>query len=76
VVRASRHPVAGTGWPGLISLCTRRGKGVHDFAAVYRRGRAVVVDTEGADFNRLVISCADASAKAQMIEAASASYVR
>ena len=60
-VRVSEHPWSelrglrspGTGFPGLISLCTRRGDGIHDFAAVYGLRRAVVVDTFGADFDRL-----------------------
>ena len=75
-VRVSEHPWSelrglrspGTGFPGLISLCTRRGDGIHDFAAVYGLQRAVVIDTYGADFDRLVISRRDAEEKARMIK--------
>ncbi|MFJ9696307.1 hypothetical protein [Kitasatospora sp. NPDC101183] len=67
VVRVSTDPwselrgvrAPGTGFPGVVSLCTRRGAGVKDFAAVYGRRPAVVVEAEGADFDRLVVSCAD-----------------
>jgi hypothetical protein len=65
-LRGLRAP--GTGIPGVISLCTRRGRGFRDFAAVYRRQPAVVVECSGAPFDRLVISCADAEAKARMLE--------
>jgi hypothetical protein len=65
-LRGVRAP--GTGFPGLISLCTRRGSGIHDFAAVYRRTEAVVVETSGADLDRIVVSRADASDKVRMIE--------
>ena len=68
VVRVSNTPwselrgirAPGTGVPGLFSLCTRRGPGVHDFAAVYGRRPAVVIELTGASFDRLVISCANA----------------
>lgn len=65
-LRGVRAP--GTGFPGVISLCTRRGGGIHDFSAVYRGTPAVVVDTSGADFDRLVISRVDADQKVRMIE--------
>jgi hypothetical protein len=58
-LRGIRAP--GTGIPGIISLCTRRGRGVHDFAAVYGRRPAVVVEMSGVSFDRLVVSCADAA---------------
>ena len=69
VVRVSNTPwselrgirAPGTGVPGLISLCTRRGPGVHDFAAVYGRRPALVVEMSGVSFDRLVVSCADAA---------------
>jgi hypothetical protein len=65
-LRGIRAP--GTGLPGVISLCTRRGTGIRDFAAVYRRaGRAVVVETGGAGFDRIVISRKDAEETAQRI---------
>lgn len=53
-LRGIRAP--GTGWPGVISLCTRRGSGIHDFSAVYRNQPAVVIELEGAEFDRLVVS--------------------
>jgi len=56
-LRGIRAP--GTGWPGLISLCTRRGEGIRDFAAVYRNRPALVVELDGAEFNRLVVSVKD-----------------
>jgi len=65
-LRGVRAP--GTGIPGVISLCTRRGKGVRDFAAVYGHGPAVVVDASGADFDRLVVSDARAAQTAREIE--------
>ena len=52
----------------MISLCTRRGDGIHDFAAVYGLRKAVVVHLLGADFDRLVISRSDAEEKARMIK--------
>jgi hypothetical protein len=53
-LRGMRAP--GTGVPGVISLGSRRGTGIHDFVAVYGSRSAVVVDLEGADFDRLVIA--------------------
>jgi hypothetical protein len=48
----------GTGWPGVIALGTRRGGG-KQFAAVYRHRRSIVIDLEGADFTRLIVSLND-----------------
>jgi hypothetical protein len=56
-LRGIRSP--GTGWPGVISLCTLRGNGTRDFAAVYRKRPAVVIELQGADFDRLVVSVKD-----------------
>lgn len=67
-LRGMRAP--GTGIPGVISLCTRRGDGIVDFAAVYRSSEAVVVESDGAPFDRLVVSCADAPGTAQRINQA------
>ena len=61
-LRGVRSP--GTGWPGVIALGHRRGKGVHDFAAVYRNRPSVVVELEGQRFDRLVVSCDDPEAVA------------
>jgi len=58
-LRGIRAP--GTGLPRVISLGTRRGPGVHDFAAVYGPRPALVVEMTGASFDRLVVSCADSA---------------
>jgi hypothetical protein len=71
-LRGIRAP--GTGLPRVISLGTRRGPGVHDFAAVYGQRPALVVEMTGASFDRLVVSCADgaeAAARAADITRAS-----
>ncbi len=71
-LRGIRAP--GTGVPGVISLCSRRALGVHDFAAVYGRRPAFVVEMAGASFDRLFVSCADeaeAAARAADITRAS-----
>jgi hypothetical protein len=68
-VRASERPwselrgirAPGTGWPGVIALGTRRGEGVRDFSAVYGKRPAAVVELEGAEFDRLVVSVRDAA---------------
>jgi hypothetical protein len=56
-LRGMRAP--GTGFPGVIMLGTTRARGVHDFAAVYRHRRGVVVELKGAAWTRFVISCHD-----------------
>jgi hypothetical protein len=60
-LRGIRAP--GTGFPGVISLGTRRAAGVTDFAAVYGRRPGIVADlTSGrAAFDRLVVSSRDAA---------------
>ena len=58
-LRGIRAP--GTGIPGVIALGTRRGGGGRDFTAVYRNRPAVVLELEGAVFDRLVISVDDPS---------------
>ncbi len=57
-LRGIRAP--GTGVPGVIAVGTRRGSGIKDFAAVHGQGPAVVVELEGADFDRLVVTEDDA----------------
>ncbi len=65
-LRGVRAP--GTGIPGVISLCTRRGRGICDFAAVYGRGgKAVVIETDRGQFGRLVISSKHATQTANRI---------
>ena len=58
-LRGVRAP--GTGLPGVIALGTWRRRGGKDFAALYRGGPAVVVELEGADFGRLLVSSHDAA---------------
>jgi hypothetical protein len=54
--------VPGTGLPGVIALGTfRGGAGGRTFAAVYRGSPGVVVELQGAQFDRLVISTHDAA---------------
>jgi uncharacterized protein len=53
-LRGLRAP--GTGVPGVISVGTRRGGGVKDFVVVHGRGPAVVVDMDGAEFGRFVVT--------------------
>jgi hypothetical protein len=60
--RGIRAP--GTGWPGRVALGTWRGSFGRDFRAVFRHGPAVVVELEGAEFQRLVVSDDDAEATA------------
>lgn len=67
-LRGIRAP--GTGVPGLISLCTRIGHGIHDFSAVYRHTPVVVVETTGAKWDRLVISRADPQRDVALIDEA------
>ncbi len=66
-LRGLRAP--GTGIPGVIALCTLRGRGFRDFAAIYRRGPAVVIDAEGAKFDRLIVSCVDAASEVARLRA-------
>jgi hypothetical protein len=74
-VRATDHPwqelrgmrAPGTGLPGVIALCTLRGRGFRDFAAVYKTGPAVVVDAARPPFDRVIVSCVDAAAVAERI---------
>jgi hypothetical protein len=56
-LRGIRAP--GTGLPGVISLCTLRGDGTRDFAALYRKRPAVVIELTDAEFNRLIVSVKD-----------------
>jgi hypothetical protein len=53
-LRGLRAP--GTGVPGVIAVGTRRGSGVKDFAVVHGRGPGLVVDMEGGEFDRFVLS--------------------
>ena len=58
-LRGVRAP--GTGVPGVVALGTWRRRGGKDFAAVYRGGPCVVVELEGAEYGRLIVSAHDAA---------------
>jgi hypothetical protein len=58
-LRGIRAP--GTGVPGVVALGTWRTGDGKDFAAVYRGGPAVVVELEGAEYRRLIVSAHDAA---------------
>jgi hypothetical protein len=57
-LRGIRAP--GTGFPWVIALGTWRGRFGRDFAALYGSQAAVVVELEGAEFSRLIVSCSRA----------------
>jgi hypothetical protein len=61
-LRGIRAP--GTGFPGVIAVGTRRGSGTKDFAVVHGKRPAVVVDLDGAEYNRLVVTDDRAEARA------------
>lgn len=65
-LRGVRAP--GTGFPGVIAVGTRRGGGIRDFAAVHGKRPAVVVELDGADYDRFVVT--DDSAQARAAELA------
>lgn len=64
-LRGIRAP--GTGLPNVIAVGTRRGSFGKDFAAVHGKGPAVVVELEGADYGRLVVTADDAASRAETI---------
>lgn len=55
--RGLRAP--GTAFPGRIALGTWRRRGSKDFVATHRRGPGVVIELEGQNFGRLVVSGTD-----------------
>jgi hypothetical protein len=57
-LRGIRAP--GTGIPGVIAVGTRRGSFGKDFAVVHGRERAVVVELEGANYTRILVTTPDA----------------
>ncbi len=61
---------AGTGIPGVVALGTRRHGGGRDFVALRKTGPAVLVDLNGNDFDRLVVSVGDAQRAAAEVAAA------
>jgi hypothetical protein len=66
-LRGMRAP--GTGLPGVIAVGTRRFSGGKDFAAVHGQGPGVVVELEGHEFERFVLSADDAEALARDLHA-------
>jgi len=56
-LRGIRAP--GTGIPGVIAVGTRRGPFGKDFAVVHGKGPGVVVELDGEEFDRLVLTVAD-----------------
>jgi hypothetical protein len=59
-IRGIRAP--GAGFPGVIALGHWRGRGFHDFVAVYGNHAGVVVELTGQRFDRLVVSADDPDA--------------
>ena len=64
-LRGLRAP--GTAVPNVIAVGTRRGSLGRDFASVHGKGPAVVVELDGADLSRLVVTADDAAARARRI---------
>ncbi len=64
-LRGIRAP--GTGIPGVVAVGTRRGSFGKDFVAVHGKGSAVVVELDGAPFERLIATTIDADDTAAMI---------
>ena len=69
-MRGVRAP--GTALGGVIALGTRRHSLGRDFAVVYGKGPAVVVELTGVRFGRLVVSSRDAAEVADEIRNAAA----
>jgi hypothetical protein len=53
--------------PNVIAVGTRRGSFGKDIAAVHGKGPAVVVELDGADYGRLVVTMDDAAERAKSI---------
>lgn len=64
-LRGIRAP--GTGIPNVIAVGTRRGGFGKDFAIVHGKGPALVVELQGAAFQRLVVTVDDADGAAATI---------
>ncbi len=67
-LRGIRAP--GTGVPEVIAVGTRRGGFGKDFASVHGTGAAIVVELEGAEYARLIVTSDDANAVASAVRAA------
>ncbi len=69
-LRGIRAP--GTGIPKVIAVCTCRGPFGKDFAAVHGRGPGVVVEFDGQEFQRWVVSVDDPGPVVAELSAATA----
>jgi hypothetical protein len=67
VVGVAWQGAPGTGLTNVIAVGTRRGNFGKDFAAVHGKGPAVVVELEGLDYQRLIVTLDDAVAQARTI---------
>jgi hypothetical protein len=67
-LRGWRAP--GTGVPNVIAVGTRRGSFGKDFVAVHGKGPAIVIELEGVDYGRLVLTADDAAGMATPVQAA------
>ena len=65
-IRGIRAP--GAGFPGVLALGHWRGRGHHDFVAVYGGHAGVVVELTGQRYDRLVVSVDDPEAVVAAIE--------
>jgi hypothetical protein len=65
-LRGIRAP--GTGIPGVIAVGTRRGSFGKDFAVVHGKERAIVVELDGADYSRIILTTPDADSVAAEIQ--------
>jgi hypothetical protein len=69
-LRGIRAP--GTGIPHVIAVGTRRGTFGKDFVAVHGKGRSIVVELTGADYQRFIVTDEDAVDVVAAINAARA----
>ena len=67
-LRGIRAP--GTGMPGVVAVGTRRGSFGKDFAAVHGKGSGVVVELDGQEFGRWVLTVDDPGAVVGQVSAA------
>jgi hypothetical protein len=54
------YRLRGTSWPGSFALGSRRRNGLREFVAVRARQPAVVLDAQGCNWDRVVVSHRDA----------------
>ena len=67
-LRGIRAP--GTGMPGVVAVGTRRGSFGKDFAAVHGKGPGVVVELDGQEFGRWVLTVDDPDPVVAQVSAA------